>query len=842
MSIELGDSRWVQCSPALAALHAVRLSCQLFDEVARTHLLHTVVIRADSCIAGGRGPDWARFPALRALRLHAWRTAAASDASASSEQRAKGEAAAAALIAHLGPCPADGGKGEPQGAAAAAAACLARATAVDLGDCCRGAPCLAALAARLPRLASATTYFSLEGCAVVTAATGLRHVLLPGLQLGAADAAALAALPALRTLDLERELRGVRLSPEGVPALAAAAPRLRLLACSPARDAWRSGAAPGCLPNVTHTSFEDCDDAFLFAVDARALVPAVQDLAFWLMPGMKFAGPSLGGLTALRALTLSAFEVHFAPVGDWGAVTRLSGLTRLVCAVDPCDAAWPAHLARLTGLQDLVLDVCLPPDSSDDESEIIVVPTRPLVEAAARMPRLHTLVATSNYEDAVLDWDFGAVARFVHSSPALRRLELRDALRPPLAVASALAMHPRLRRLARDEEDPELFAPMRALFEVAAHMPRLHTLTVTATRPVDEAEWDFGALLHFLRASPALRRVELCGALRPPLSVVGALATHPRLRRLVVSCSAGDAAAAEALAADVYAAGLDCDLCVIGVEEDLGEDADAYDVTTTVGRGPGMDVDAQEDEILVSSTHKMRACVERALARLWAEGGGSGAQGGGGAVVLKAMGRAISRAIIIAEVIKRRAPGLYQTTSIGSVDVDERYSPKAAAPAAAAAAAVPAEPAAAAAAAAAAVPTAAAAAAPAAAAAAAAAAVAAAAAAGLGAFTLTRHASVVEIRLSRQPLDVRAPGYQAPLRAAAPLDAEGEAALLQEGGAERHARRHGARRGGRGRASKGQGANTSGGGTGGDKGSGDGGGGVQSSAGCPAGGVQGLVT
>jgi DNA-binding protein Alba len=39
-------------------------------------------------------------------------------------------------------------------------------------------------------------------------------------------------------------------------------------------------------------------------------------------------------------------------------------------------------------------------------------------------------------------------------------------------------------------------------------------------------------------------------------------------------------------------------------------------------------------------------------------------------IILKAMGRAISKAVTVAEILKRRIPGLHQTTEISSADVN----------------------------------------------------------------------------------------------------------------------------------------------------------------------------
>ncbi|CAN4090942.1 unnamed protein product [Withania somnifera] len=44
-------------------------------------------------------------------------------------------------------------------------------------------------------------------------------------------------------------------------------------------------------------------------------------------------------------------------------------------------------------------------------------------------------------------------------------------------------------------------------------------------------------------------------------------------------------------------------------------------------------------------------------------------------IVLKAMGQAISKTVAIAEIIKKRVPGLYQDTSISSTTITDAYEP-----------------------------------------------------------------------------------------------------------------------------------------------------------------------
>jgi len=82
------------------------------------------------------------------------------------------------------------------------------------------------------------------------------------------------------------------------------------------------------------------------------------------------------------------------------------------------------------------------------------------------------------------------------------------------------------------------------------------------------------------------------------------------------------------------------------------------------------------------------------------------------AITLRAMGKAIHKTVTIAELIKRRVPGLHQITEIGSAEIVETYSPKQQ---------------------------------------------------GLEQVTHKKHVSSIAIKLSLEQLDTKDPGYQAPV-------------------------------------------------------------------------------
>jgi len=118
------------------------------------------------------------------------------------------------------------------------------------------------------------------------------------------------------------------------------------------------------------------------------------------------------------------------------------------------------------------------------------------------------------------------------------------------------------------------------------------------------------------------------------------------------------------------------------------------------------ETEIEEKEIRVTTQGKPRNFISYATS-LFKEKGAT-------EVVLKAMGRAISKTVTIAEIIKRRIPGLHQITVIDSTDITDIWEPKEE---------------------------------------------------GLDRLETTRHVSSITITLSTQPLDTSAPGYQAPIPA-----------------------------------------------------------------------------
>ncbi|RDX60918.1 Ribonuclease P protein subunit p25 [Mucuna pruriens] len=75
----------------------------------------------------------------------------------------------------------------------------------------------------------------------------------------------------------------------------------------------------------------------------------------------------------------------------------------------------------------------------------------------------------------------------------------------------------------------------------------------------------------------------------------------------------------------------------------------------------------KENEIRVTTQGRMRNYITYATTLLQEKGSSE--------IVLKAMGRAINKTVMIAELIKRRIVGLHQNTLIGSTDITDTWEP-----------------------------------------------------------------------------------------------------------------------------------------------------------------------
>eukprot|EP00245_Coleochaete_scutata_P004443 TRINITY_DN17065_c0_g1_i1.p1 TRINITY_DN17065_c0_g1~~TRINITY_DN17065_c0_g1_i1.p1 ORF type:complete len:238 (+),score=38.33 TRINITY_DN17065_c0_g1_i1:151-864(+) len=119
---------------------------------------------------------------------------------------------------------------------------------------------------------------------------------------------------------------------------------------------------------------------------------------------------------------------------------------------------------------------------------------------------------------------------------------------------------------------------------------------------------------------------------------------------------------------------------------------------------PRMEEAITENEVRITTQGKMRNYITYTTTAFQEKGVQE--------IVLKAMGRAINKTVTIAEIIKRRIPGLHQITSIGSTDITDVWEPLEE---------------------------------------------------GLRQLETTRHVSTITITLSTKELDKNATGYQPPL-------------------------------------------------------------------------------
>ncbi|XP_021837437.1 uncharacterized protein [Spinacia oleracea] len=82
---------------------------------------------------------------------------------------------------------------------------------------------------------------------------------------------------------------------------------------------------------------------------------------------------------------------------------------------------------------------------------------------------------------------------------------------------------------------------------------------------------------------------------------------------------------------------------------------------------PKAETPINENEIRITTQGRMRNYITYATTLLQEKGSDE--------VALKAMGRAINKTVMIAELIKRRIVGLHQNTSIGSTDITDNWEP-----------------------------------------------------------------------------------------------------------------------------------------------------------------------
>lgn len=142
---------------------------------------------------------------------------------------------------------------------------------------------------------------------------------------------------------------------------------------------------------------------------------------------------------------------------------------------------------------------------------------------------------------------------------------------------------------------------------------------------------------------------------------------------------------------------------------------------------PKAETPINENEIRITTQGRMRNYITYATTLLQEKGSDE--------IVLKAMGRAINKTVMIAELIKRRIVGLHQNTSIGSTDITDNWEPVEE---------------------------------------------------GLEPIEITRHVSMITITLSKKELNTSSTGYQPPIpvdqvRPSNNFDNEGEGSPIVRG-------------------------------------------------------------
>ncbi|KAE8793414.1 hypothetical protein D1007_31998 [Hordeum vulgare] len=121
---------------------------------------------------------------------------------------------------------------------------------------------------------------------------------------------------------------------------------------------------------------------------------------------------------------------------------------------------------------------------------------------------------------------------------------------------------------------------------------------------------------------------------------------------------------------------------------------------------PRNETPIRENEIRITALGRMRNYIGYGMSLL--------EENGHDEIIIKAMGRAINKTVMVAELIKRRVAGLHQNTSIESVGITDTWEPLEE---------------------------------------------------GLVPLETTRHVSMISLTLSKEPLDTSSPGYQPPIPA-----------------------------------------------------------------------------
>lgn len=412
-----------------------RLACKALDAAARATCTR-LTLTPDNTL-GAPPPNWARFPGLAELALAGWDMyyQARGAGAASDEHWTLRSYFLDALPDHVRTLTLDECRFVDAATLALIATRMPGLTRVITGDYVEedGVQALASSAPALERLR-----LSHQEICAATAATLRRLPRLTALAAGPITENAWRLLPCaqltlLRTEDSLPPLpvlsalsffRLVALTCESLPfdclpALAAAAPALRLLSCKAEGD-W--GPTPAVFPCLEKANFyHDPEGRCSFEnVQLASMAPALQHLSLWVPPSTEPAAALITGLSRLQSL--HAIPGPRFTRADFEALAALHSLTGLACI---CAADCPALLPRLTSLRAAYL--CFEP-----RAPLLCMGDALL--AAAGASALHTLMLGDFGMPATYTLDAGSLLAFARARRCgLRTLSLRGAA--PLAPA-----------------------------------------------------------------------------------------------------------------------------------------------------------------------------------------------------------------------------------------------------------------------------------------------------------------------------------------------------------------------------------------------------------------------
>ncbi|KIY91928.1 hypothetical protein MNEG_16035 [Monoraphidium neglectum] len=313
-----------------------------------------------------------------------------------------------------------------------------------------------------------------------------------------------------RCFPLLQRLSGVSLGPDDAARLAAAAPRLRRLACWTEEESDWAPPLGFAFESLTHLHVH-ADPGFA-KVQFDAVFPAVEhlNLCSSLVETLNDeieefdVARVLAAATGLRSLALNNHPEEGLTPAAWDAAAAAAAatpgrLTHLRVSLDACDRAALARLSSITSVERLELKLlsdASPRERRDDEDS---------EEQAAEEEEEH---AFGGAGDGGGGGEPGGGFDAIMAAEAAAYADM-----PPVPVAAAL--------------------------EAAAQLPRLSALTVSLDAAwmsayVRGSDWGPEPLAAFSRGAKGLRTLVFRGSLVPPEWVLRELAAIPGLHSIEV--------------------------------------------------------------------------------------------------------------------------------------------------------------------------------------------------------------------------------------------------------------------------------------------------------------------